>query len=94
MGMRPTETILIGQWRFSNGKIVADDVCQRISDLTSSHLKKIGADASGWNVLYQDPNDSRFWEFSYPNSHMHGGGPPQLKNITREQAQQHYGVMF
>lgn len=35
-----------------------------------------GAD---WTVLYQDPQDKRYWEFHYPEGELHGGGPPSLR---------------
>ncbi|MHB1530434.1 MAG: Imm27 family immunity protein [Acidiferrobacteraceae bacterium] len=65
---------------------MADDVCKRIIALTESHLQEIGRDASGWNTLYQDPTGGRYWELSYPQSELHGGGPPELRYLTAEQA--------
>jgi len=86
------ETVLTGSWAFVSGKMVADDACQRITALTSSHLVKIATDVSGWNLLYRDPDDGRLWELTYPQSELHGGGPPQLKCISVSQAKQKYGV--
>ena len=72
--------------------MVADDVCKRIFALTESHLVKLGSDASGWDVVYRDPNDGRFWELIYPQSELFGGGPPQLRCLTTEEAEQKYGA--
>jgi hypothetical protein len=33
--------------------------------------------------LYQDPDDLRYWEFSYPHAEMHGGGPPMLECMDK-----------
>ena len=43
-------------------------------------------------ALYRDPNDNRLWELIYPQSEMHGGGPPELRNLTFNEARQKYDV--
>jgi hypothetical protein len=62
MDIKPSETVLTGQWVLQGGRLVEDDVCKRILALTKSYLVGIGRDASGWNALYRDPNDGRYWE--------------------------------
>lgn len=91
MNLQPTETVLIGQWRFESGKILADAACERIEYLTREVLREIARDASGWDVLFRDPNDGRLWELTYPQSEMHGGGPPQLKCMSAHDAGLKYG---
>jgi hypothetical protein len=39
-----------------------------------------------------DPDDGRYWERTYPQSEKHGGGPPQLKCLTFQEASKKYGV--
>ena len=92
MDIKPSETVLTGQWILQGGRPVADDVCKRILALTSSHLVEVGRDASGWNALYRDPNDGRYWELIYPQSELQGGGPPQLRCLTADEARQKYGA--
>jgi hypothetical protein len=58
MNIKPSETVLTGQWILQGGRPVADDVCKRILALTKSHLVEVGRDASGWNALYRDPTGS------------------------------------
>jgi hypothetical protein len=89
--LQPCETELVGEWIFANGRMTGDEACDRIEYLTEKVLKEIGRDATGWDVLYQDPNDGRYWELTYPKSHMHGGGPPRLTCISAEQAKAKYG---
>jgi hypothetical protein len=92
MNIDPSETVLIGQWVLQGACPVADDVCNRIFTLTKLHLVKLGSDASGWAVLYRDPNDGRHWELIYPQSELHGGGPPQLRCLTFDEARQKFGA--
>ncbi|HSN71721.1 MAG TPA: Imm27 family immunity protein [Steroidobacteraceae bacterium] len=71
-----------------------DDPSQRIQWLIETALERITADQDGWTVLYRDPTDGRFWELSYPQSHLHGGGPPRLCLIDRDRACKTYGAAF
>jgi immunity protein 27 of polymorphic toxin system len=90
--MKPTphETELIGHWLVENGRAGSDAICNRIEWLTTHHFRKIAG--GGWETLFQDPDDARYWERTYSQSEMHGGGPPALKCISREEAQNKYGV--
>lgn len=76
---RPRETVIKCTGEFLNGAMVWSENCDRIAWLVKNHLKKIAYDASNWATLYQDPDDLRFWEFSYPHAEMYGGGPPMLE---------------
>jgi hypothetical protein len=86
MRIRPEETELIGQWESIGGTIRADASATRIKDLTDAHLTKVAVAESGWETLYKDPTDLRFWELTYPHSEMHGGGPPMLRCLSAEEA--------
>jgi hypothetical protein len=91
MKIQPNEFQLTGKWLSRDGRVVADETCARINELIHSHLKQLGRDASGWNVLYRDPEDGRFWELTYPQSDLHGGGPPQLQCLALDEAKTRYG---
>jgi hypothetical protein len=93
MQIQPSEVSLIGQWIYRGGRAAADPTCERIQSLIKSHLVGIGGDASGWNTLYRDPSDGRFWILTYPKGELHGGGPPALLNVTLLEAQQKYGAV-
>jgi len=86
MKIQPKEIKLVGDWKDGSKGIVKDDVCLRIEWLISDHLEKLGSDDSGWDVLFRDPDDSRLWELIYPQSELQGGGPPCLRNISRNDA--------
>ena len=86
LALRPSETLLRGEWIVRANAVVPDETCKRIEALTTSLLKHLASDATGWDSLFQDPADGRLWELYYPKSEMHGGGPPSLRNVTTLQA--------
>ena len=86
------ETELTGVWKIKDAKITGDPVCERIEWLISNHLVQLGADSSGWSELYRDPDDGRLWELTWPQSEMHGGGPPRLTCLTIDAARGKYGT--
>jgi hypothetical protein len=88
--LQPDETELVGQWLNTGGRIQGDSGCRRIEWLVSERLRRLGADASGWDVLYRDPRDGRLWELTFPMSEMHGGGPPRLSLISPDAAASKY----
>jgi len=92
--LQPHENELIGQLVESNGRIDGDEVCDRIDWLVTHVLNKIAfsPESGGWDTLFRDPTDGRLWERTYPQSHMHGGGPPALFRMTPEQARKKYGI--
>lgn len=91
MKLLPTETCLTGKWLSKDGHVVADETCARIEELTRTSLQGLGRDASGWDALFVDTADGRLWELIYPESGQHGGGAPELRYLTVEQAKEKYG---
>ncbi len=91
--LKPSEKFIEGKWVFTGDSVVADDMCHRIDFLKKNILIKMATDASGWQVLYKDPGDGRYWELSYPDSGWHGGGAPALKCIDHDTAKREYGVI-
>lgn len=83
---------LQGSWILVGASMEANDVSKRIEILTSDYLVEITEDESGWNKLYQDPEDKRYWELSYPESERHGGGAPLLKNLPLEDVKEKYRI--
>lgn len=84
------EVNLVGEWLFIDGKVIGDQVCQRIEKLVANHLDELAHSPGGWSILYQDPMDGRFWERTYPQGHLQGGGPPALNCIGQAEANLRY----
>jgi hypothetical protein len=88
----PEETDLDGRWEVTGDRARANATSKRIWKLTSGYLQEIASDWSGWETLYRDPQDGRYWELTYPQSEYHGGGPPRLTHISEEAARAKYGT--
>jgi hypothetical protein len=90
----PSEISIIGAWMKNGGSIEANSVCNRIEYLVSGYLVKVGIskEYGNWMSLYQDPNDLRLWEHTYPQGEMHGGGPPALFYICLESAKEKFDI--
>lgn len=63
----------------------------RIEELITTHLKAVAVSPDGWEKLYLDPGDGRLWELTYPQAEMHGGGPPELREMDGATATARYG---
>jgi hypothetical protein len=88
--LRPDEADLVGKWVSVNGKVVNDETCERIHLLIRDrYVEKVAG--GGWDTLYRDLNDGRYWELTYPQGEMHGGGPPRLTFLSMKQVREKYG---
>jgi hypothetical protein len=85
------ETDLVGQWLLVDGRVEGDAVSDRIQWLLP-RLDEIAHSADGWDTLYRDHRDGRWWELTYPQSEMHGGGPQRLTNISPAAVKAKYGI--
>ena len=74
------EKELIGKWVFKDAKIVADSICELIETMIKNDLTEIETSENEWTKRYQHTDES-IWELTYPESHLHGGGPPKLTRI-------------
>lgn len=90
--LEPGERVLAGSWVEENGVRTLDDVDRRIFWLVTRRLLPRGIVHGGWEQLYQDPRDGRYWELSFPEGSLHGGGPRRLECIAPSVARERYGV--
>jgi len=85
---------VIGKWIVDpSGRIVGDRAENQIWEVVRNHLTRMGDRESGWTILYRDPSDDSFWELTFPQSEMHGGGPAKLTRIASEQVPQLYPTL-
>jgi len=92
MKLQRGERRLDGKWELVGGRMIGDSTCERIEKLITKDLKRIGTDTSGWDTLYRDPQDGRYWELVYLQSEMHGGGPPSLIQVEKDAVRSKYGL--
>ncbi|HEU4720134.1 MAG TPA: Imm27 family immunity protein [Gemmatimonadaceae bacterium] len=85
------ERRLVGAWVEDDGRTL-DEVDRRIFWLVTRRLVLRGMAHAGWEQLYQDPRDGRFWELSFPQGSLHGGGPRSLTCVGAEVALEKYLV--
>ncbi len=92
MKLLATESELLGKWVVLNGKTQADSTCERIEWLTKTYLIKVATSKKygDWEILFQDPNDGRYWERTFPQGEMQGGGPPRLSLLGPDEARAKY----
>ena len=88
----PDERRLVGGWVEQQGGRTLDQVDRRIFWLVTRRLVALGQAHHGWEQLYQDPRDGRFWELTFPEGSLHGGGPRLLTCIDEERACEKYGL--
>jgi hypothetical protein len=88
------ENELVGRWCESEGKIQGDAVCRRIERLTGGILQFVQShpEVGAWRRLFCDTSDGRYWERYYPQSELHGGGPPALRLLSDEELATEYGI--
>lgn len=88
------EKEIICEWKLKGKNVVRSNACDRIDWLRKNYLIEIAYNDSEWLVLYQDPEDKRFWELRYEYSEMHGGGPPSLICINENEVRSRYNIMI
>jgi hypothetical protein len=90
MNLKSTESKIEEEWIPGINGAVTCNESARIDWLIKNVLVFITRDESGWDTLYQDPTDGRFWELTYPRSEMHGGGPRLLHALENADAGKRY----
>lgn len=92
--LAPNETLLDGAWVFENGDMHGDAVEDRIGWLTTEQLVEVAIhpDYGAWEILYRDPTDGRYWELTYPQGGMQGGGAKRLHVLALEEASAKYRI--
>ena len=88
----PDEHQLTGAWEDESEEGIRDAVDRRIFWLVRHRLEPRAMANGGWDQLFVDPRDGRYWELTFPRGSLFGGGPRQLTHISRDAAAQKYGI--
>ncbi len=90
--LQPNESEIVGAWVYEAGVMESDGQTKRIEWLIEHVLERIAFSPvdGAWETLFRDPGDGRFWERTYPQGEMHGGGPQALRCLTTEEAASKY----
>lgn len=88
MKIEANEDKIIGRTRLDG----SDEQSERITWLVNNYLTKIVSDGVNWTILYQDPEDKRYWELVFPQGELQGGGPPSLLLISEVEAKSKYNI--
>ena len=88
------ETEIVGKWVLKGSEIDGDEGCKRVEKLVGGYLQHVAFSPQfgAWETLFRDPTDGRYWERTYYEGHMHGGGPPSLRVLDKQTAEQKYGL--
>jgi len=70
----------------------SDDVDRRIFWLVRHSLRACAMANGGWDQLYVDPRDGRYWELTFPHGSLHGGGPRRLSYLPPAAARAKYSL--
>jgi hypothetical protein len=88
----PEDTELVGGWDHSGEAPRLDAIDRRIFRLVTRRLVPRGVASGGWEQLYVDPRDGRYWELTFPEGSLHGGGPRRLTCVSESAAREKYGA--
>ena len=69
-----------------------DPVDERIVWLVTRRLALVATADGGWVQLYRDPRDDRYWELTFPQGSLHGGGPRRLALVSAEERRERYSA--
>lgn len=66
--------------KFHDGRVRAAGDARLIDDLLKHKL--VEARRDNWAILYRHKQPGEFWDLTYPQGGMHGGGPRRLRMVT------------
>lgn len=50
--------------------------------IAAEAMRQVIVNNDTWEVLYWSPSPPGLWVMSYPDAHLHGGGPPRLEMVA------------
>ena len=67
-------------WEFQDGRIRAVGDAKSINDLLKNKLVEVRKE--NWAILYRHKETGEFWDLTYPQGEIHGGGPRRLRVVS------------
>jgi hypothetical protein len=61
-------------------------------ELARKNLIQVAVDDVNWKVLYRNAVTGDYWKEFFPDSGMHGGGPPAFVKISKEEARREFKI--
>jgi hypothetical protein len=59
-------------------------------EFARKNLVQVVVDDVNWKVLHRNSTTGEYWRESFPQSEMHGGGPPVFEKISEEEARREF----
>ncbi len=92
MKIKPNETIIESDPIILGSDEDVSKASERIDDLIYNYLIEKARANGGWDILFQDPADQRYWELTAPKGEYHGCGPLRLSYIPNQDATLKYNL--
>jgi hypothetical protein len=83
------KAVIAGRWVYDGKQVVGNKACEQIDSLLPT-LTLLGSRDGGWTRLYRSADRMVFWELTYPESHLHGGGAPRLESYSQDEVRANY----
>ncbi|WP_082434612.1 Imm27 family immunity protein [Devosia sp. A16] len=77
---------LADKWIVDGTHVIASGDAGAIDELLANSLEEVASNDGGWRRLYRHRTGGHFWELSYPNSELQGGGPRRLVQLVLRRA--------
>jgi len=61
-------------------------------EFARKNLIQVAVDDVNWKVLHRNPVTGEYWKEFFPQSEMHGGGPPVFVKISEEEAKREFKI--
>lgn len=84
---------LVGKWIVDKSRKVVGDKAERQIQEAIHQFVKLAEREGGWTTLYRSSFDNSYWERTYAQSELHGGGPSKLTRLRAEQVAERYLVL-
>ena len=77
-----------------NGKQISKDRLEgnEGQKFARENLVQVVVDQVGWKILHRNPATGEYWKEFFPQSEMHGGGPPVFVKIPRDEASREFKI--